>query len=135
MPKRREGLRREEVQSRIQNGSETLANICSVDVRNTVKSVDIDAVESLTTRRPKPGRKRVLEEDDQERKKVCKTRGGKGFQERKISVEERKEGLLLGISPGKAKIGKKTPAKKAKHLGQKIIKWKKYFEGTSKEGL
>ena len=131
MPKRREGLRREEVQARIQNGSETLANMCSVDVRkivrNTVKSVDIDTVESLTARRPQPGRKNVLEEDDQERKKVCKTKGGKGFQERKISVEERKEGLLLGISPGKGEIGMKTSAKKAKHSGQKIIKLKNYF--------
>ena len=52
LPTRREGLRREEDQARIQNGSEILPNICSVDVRkivrNTVKSVDIDAVESLT---------------------------------------------------------------------------------------
>ena len=39
--------------------------------------------------------------------------------------------MLLVISPGKGKIGKKTPAKKAKHLGQKIIKLNNYFEGTS----
>ena len=83
LPTRREGLLREEDQARIQYGSETLPNICFVDVRkivrNTVQSVDIDTVESLTARRPQPGRKKVLEEDDQEKKKVCKTRGGKVF--------------------------------------------------------
>ena len=90
--------------------------MCSVDVRkmvrNTVKSVDIDSVESLRARRPQPGMKKVLEEDDQERKKAYKTKGGKGFQERKSPWKKGRKVCCWESHRGRQKLERKPLQRK-----------------------